>query len=216
MNKLIICALFSLFLNLTTAANLNCSDKYCLYILDSLYYYYGSIRDSYCSQNGKRNDFGSIEIYDDQNFTTELYISNTTSNKDSQKMLRYFKLDSRFKLSVLCSIKGKYYYYTWYDGHYECLRLGGSLAVLDDLSADEVNQMWVQLALQNGHYWIGLTKALLTWKKSGLAFTYTNWLGSYPYDLIDRPCICLSTYFPNNPIYNNNCSGIYNIICMEG
>ncbi|ESN95794.1 hypothetical protein HELRODRAFT_178977 [Helobdella robusta] len=114
-----------------------------------------------------------------------VFIYKEISRVDRRETVRYWSSAPRSNKNVLCSAKGNWprgkscYFpikirFPWYKGHYECAKLGGGLAVLDELNADDIDQMWTQLDLQNETYWIGLTMTLLWWKKKRLENLHQN------------------------------------------
>ncbi|ESN96973.1 hypothetical protein HELRODRAFT_178777 [Helobdella robusta] len=165
----------------------------------------------------------------EDNLNTMVCLIKAHPSVDSEETLRYVADNPRSLNNVTSCLaarvwsRGKTCYFpldgrlSWYKGHYMCAKLGGGLAVLDELSADDIKQMWNQLDLTNDRYWIGLSRTLLTWKKTEQPLNNPNWLDGFPNDLLYNYRIFLTTFIENNPIMND-CSirpPIFNVICMQ-
>ncbi|ESN95140.1 hypothetical protein HELRODRAFT_193653 [Helobdella robusta] len=179
----------------------------------------------------------NVDNQNNDGATVMAYISNTTLSNDSQQKLRYMADRPTSQLRVLCSIKnasnctalnswqnGTTCYfpingqYTWYNGHYQCTKLGGGLAVLDKLDIQNVNQMWVRTSLREEKFWVGLTRTLLVWQSTETPLNYFNWANDFEQTATNNNSVCveLNSSGTENSMRCVECSSrAYSIICME-
>ncbi|ESN98131.1 hypothetical protein HELRODRAFT_177372 [Helobdella robusta] len=102
---------------------------------------------------------------------------------------------------------------TWFEAENLCFKLGGSLAVFDQVNLKQVNKSWIQ-SLADGNYWVGLSKGQYIWAYSKNFVSYSLWKNGDPsYSDAACPAVDSSGSINSNWVFVQ-CSNAFVVVCM--